>query len=134
MPIFQLHPESFATLLLAQRINLKTLAKLYRAINPFVPNAPFLYPLKISDNLTVFWCFQGVQKEYIGNKWVNWHSKTTKLDILWPWRFLKYSSLTTQSWLVTSFFIFVFANANGNRILIYKLHVGHLILSVRNLT
>ena len=23
-------------------------------INPFVPNAPFLYPLKISENLTVF--------------------------------------------------------------------------------
>ena len=28
-------------------------------INPFVPNAPFLYLLKLSENLTVFWCFQG---------------------------------------------------------------------------
>ena len=27
--------------------------------NPFVPNAPFLYP------------FQGVEKEYVGNEWVN---------------------------------------------------------------
>ena len=27
-------------------------------VNPFVPNAPFLYP------------FQGVEKEWIGNKWV----------------------------------------------------------------
>ena len=24
---------------------------------PFVPNAPFLYPLKISENRKVFWCF-----------------------------------------------------------------------------
>ena len=40
-------------------------------INPFVPNAPFLYPLKKSENLKVFRCFQGVQKGYIGNKWVN---------------------------------------------------------------
>ena len=30
-------------------------------INPFVPNAPFLYSLKTSENLTVF-CFQGVEK------------------------------------------------------------------------
>ena len=28
-------------------------------INPFVPNAPFIYPQKTSENLTVFWCFQG---------------------------------------------------------------------------
>ena len=38
--------------------------------NPFVPNAPFLYPLKTSENLTVFWCFQGVEKGCIGNEWV----------------------------------------------------------------
>ena len=25
--------------------------------NPFAPIAPFLYPLKISENFTVFWCF-----------------------------------------------------------------------------
>ena len=39
-------------------------------INPFVPNIPFLYPLKISENHKVFWCFQGIQKGCIGNKWV----------------------------------------------------------------
>ena len=27
--------------------------------NKFVPNITFLYPLKASENLTVFWCFQG---------------------------------------------------------------------------
>ena len=41
------------------------------SINPFVPNATFLYPLKILENLTTFWCFQGVAKSCIGNKWVN---------------------------------------------------------------
>ena len=41
-----------------------------KKINPFVPNAPFLYPLKTSENLTVFWCFQGVGKRCIGSKWI----------------------------------------------------------------
>ena len=27
-------------------------------VNPFVPNAFFLYALKISENLTVFWCLE----------------------------------------------------------------------------
>ena len=31
--------------------------------NQFVPSAPFLYPLNISENLTVFWCFQGVERK-----------------------------------------------------------------------
>ena len=39
-------------------------------INPFVPNAPFLYPLKTSENRKVFWCFQRVEKGCIGNEWV----------------------------------------------------------------
>ena len=41
------------------------------AINPFVSNAPFLYPLKTTENLAVFWCFQGVEKGCIWKKWVN---------------------------------------------------------------
>ena len=40
-------------------------------INPFAPNALFLYPLKTSENVTVF-CFQGVEKGCIGNKWANY--------------------------------------------------------------
>ena len=36
-------------------------------INPFIPNAPFLYPLKTSENCKVFWCFQGVDKGCTGN-------------------------------------------------------------------
>ena len=41
------------------------------SLNLFVPNAPFLFPLKTSENLTVFWYFQGVEKGCIGNKWIN---------------------------------------------------------------
>ena len=37
----------------------------------FVPNAPFLYSLKISENRKVFWYVQGEEKGWIGNKWVN---------------------------------------------------------------
>ena len=41
-------------------------------VNPFVPNAPFLYPLKTPENRKVFWCFKfsggrdRVQWEQIG--------------------------------------------------------------------
>ena len=40
--------------------------------NPFVPNAPFFYPLKTSENSKVFWCFQRVEKGCTGNEWVKW--------------------------------------------------------------
>ena len=39
-------------------------------INPFVPNAPFHYPLKRSENRKVFWCFQAVEKGCIRKEWV----------------------------------------------------------------
>ena len=39
-------------------------------INTVVPNVPFLYAMKISENRKVFWCFEGVEKGYIGNEWV----------------------------------------------------------------
>ena len=50
-------------------------------INPFAPNEPFLYPLETSENPTAFWCFQGVEKACIGNKWANLeqHSDIIKL-------------------------------------------------------
>ena len=35
---------------------------LIRLTNPFVPNAPFLYSLKTSENRKGFWYFQGVKK------------------------------------------------------------------------
>ena len=39
-------------------------------LNPFVPNAPFPYPLKTSEILQVYRYFQGVEKGCIGNGWV----------------------------------------------------------------
>ena len=36
------------------------------SFNPFAPNAPFLSPLKTSENRKVFLCFQGVEKGCIG--------------------------------------------------------------------
>ena len=47
-------------------------------VKPFVSNAPFLYPMKTSENHTVFWCFQRVEKGCIGNKLIKWFTK-------WDW-------------------------------------------------
>ena len=41
-------------------------------LNPFVLNAPFLYPLKTSENRNVFWYFQGVKKGCIGTNGLIW--------------------------------------------------------------
>ena len=41
------------------------------SVKPFVPNALFLYRLKISEYVTVSWCFQGLGKGCIKNKWIN---------------------------------------------------------------
>ena len=30
-------------------------------INPFVPNAPFLYPMKLRESRKFFWCFLGIE-------------------------------------------------------------------------
>ena len=46
------------------------IANLNALINPFIPNAPFLYPLKTPENNKVFSCDQWVEKGCIGNKWV----------------------------------------------------------------
>ena len=54
--------------------------------NPFVPNAPFPYPLKISENDNVFWCFQAVDKWCIWNKWVKntcVRNKSTIIKYYW---------------------------------------------------
>ena len=52
------------------------LARIY--INPFVPNVPFLYLKKTSENRK-FFCSQGAEKWYIGNEWVK-HSCSTFLS------------------------------------------------------
>ena len=51
-------------------------------LNPFVLHVPFLYSLKISESLTVLWCFQRVEKGCIGNKWVTVLLKLVALSFL----------------------------------------------------
>ena len=58
--------------------------------NLFVPNAPFLYHLKTSENRKVFWCFQGVPTGGIGNEWVNTLVKNCiSVSVLWKKLFRK---------------------------------------------
>ena len=54
--------------------------KVTDSFNPFVLNAPFLYALKTSGNLTVFLYFQGVEKVCIENEWVK--EKVSKTSFL----------------------------------------------------
>ena len=49
--------------------------------NPFVPNAPFFYPLKTSENRKVFWYFQGVEIGCIGNEWMKQNCKIANLKL-----------------------------------------------------
>ena len=46
------------------------MTQIMKTINPFVPNAPFLYPLKTSEIFMVL--FLGLEKGCIGNRWVKW--------------------------------------------------------------
>ena len=51
--------------------NSKSIVELIAKIfNPFVLNAPFLYPQKTAENRKVF-CFQRIEKVWTGIKWVN---------------------------------------------------------------
>ena len=57
---------------------------IYTSINPFIPNASFLYPLKTSENRNVFWCFlvfSGGREKMLGNKWINGSKNTHKYGI-----------------------------------------------------
>ena len=57
-------------------------------INQFVPNAPFLHSLK-KENLSVFWCFQGLEEECIGKVRVTERAKQiTTLSLPIPKAFL----------------------------------------------
>ena len=42
--------------------------------NSFVPSAPFLYPLKASENRKLFRCFHAVEEGCIGNEWVKYNT------------------------------------------------------------
>ena len=73
--------------IICREISSKDLTRL----NSFVPNAPFLYPLKTSEKWKVFYCFQGVEKWCIGKKWVNFHVlKFEKKNFIYKNTFLKF--------------------------------------------
>ena len=84
-------------------------------INPFVLNAPLFYPLKTSENHKVFWCFQGVEKGSIVNKWVKLRAKpfkekigrVSKLSVFFSISIIIYHRCTTvpQGTLVFAFCI-----------------------------
>ena len=48
-----------------------TLHKRYTLLAHLFPMHTFSKPLKTSENRTVFWCFQGIEKGCIGYKWVD---------------------------------------------------------------
>ena len=55
--------------------HLKKQGTSFTTFNPFVPNAPFIYALKTSEKIKVFWYFQEIEKGCIGNELVkvtNW--------------------------------------------------------------
>ena len=56
-------------------------------INPFVPNAPFLYPLKTSGNQKVFWYSEGVEKVCMGTNGLS----QFHMSFFMPW-FFKWKS------------------------------------------
>ena len=64
-----------------------------RSLNPFVPNAPFLYPLKKSENRMIFWCFQGAEEGCIKNKRVNLFQADLPLYSNAFYFFLQYCSI-----------------------------------------
>ena len=64
-------PQHLASLFVfCRNLGSHLIPTVFCSLNPFVPNAPFFYPLKTSENRKVFWCFQGGEKGCLGNKWV----------------------------------------------------------------
>ena len=66
-------------------------------INPFVLNVPFLCLLKTSEIRKGFWCFQGVEKGYIGNKWVNSFLQIRGKLLIFPCRLLLWKNCPESS-------------------------------------
>ena len=48
---------------------MRNLRSLQKIVNPFISNAPFLYPLKTGGRERMHW---QVEKGYIGNEWVKY--------------------------------------------------------------
>ena len=74
------------------------------AVNPFVPNAPFLYPLKTSENRKFFWCFNrkvfcffsGVKKGVLGTNGLTVSCEPINYFVLLESKHKKVSTLIKQ--------------------------------------
>ena len=64
----QSHEQKFQTIFC---MNWRTRSWIQTPLTHLFRMHPFSTPLKTSENLTIFWCFQGKEKRCIGNKWVN---------------------------------------------------------------
>ena len=51
-------------------------------LNPFFPNASFLYLLNTSGNLTVF-CFHGIENGCVGKEWFKTFEKIPVISLYW---------------------------------------------------
>ena len=78
------------------------------SLNTFVPITSFIYPMKISENLKVLLCFQGVEKGYIGNKWVNSSIITCNTKIMIFDDFIKLHHESPRFFLIVSLLLFAF--------------------------
>ena len=103
-------------------VNILSITSRILFINPLVPNPLFLHLLKTSKS----WCFQGVKKWCIGNKWVKfWNSdQNFNENILTPtwnsaWTNYDYSLLHTiyrffdTIWSWNSHFVYFLVNKVG---------------------
>ena len=91
-------------------------------LNPFILNASFPYPLKKSENHKVFWCFQGVEKGCIGNKWVKIFAK--RFSILAA--FLSHHESHFSSWFFCDLLLCHF-NGQWNRQCGFHIHIPWLV-------
>ena len=65
-PAVRLHTWKFIRCIGARKFHIA----FHQIVDPFAPNATFLYPLKTSENRKVFWYFHGVEKGCLGNEWL----------------------------------------------------------------
>ena len=123
---------------LKQILSQNMFASFCNKFNPFVLNLLFFYPEK-SENLKVFWCFQGVGKWCIVKKWVNfvplmtYYTKAIIWGILFITNDFKQKDFTLQDIWRTS--IHLFRVCWNNHLvsyfsLIYRYEISSNILSL----
>ena len=86
------------------------------SLSPYVPNGSFLYTLKTSENFTIFWCFQGVEKGCIGNKRVK--------QVSFCWEKVPFTSLCLLRRAACGYFSWVKFPDSFNSSSEYQCHTG----------